>query len=198
MPRCQCSVFKRSFQWEPKIVWQSNFWCLLKHLVASICLRVTSSSCRSADHSSAFLRAPSHCPLKPYSPWAILCQTSVSRNQMYSVFPFLRRVHPTFLSYSKVNSSYFSFPNRSLSLISVRPATPTSLGEFWPNMQMYWNVSAALLFFGQSHKMSCSHERINHLFVSLYFSTRAEQQPPPTFSFRRRRRIFLDISLVDW
>ena len=40
----------------------------------------------------------------------------------------------------------------------------------WPNMQMYWNVSAALLFFGQSHKMSCSHERINHLFVSLSFS----------------------------
>ena len=40
----------------------------------------------------------------------------------------------------------------------------------WPNMQMYWNVSAALLFFGQSHKMSCSHERINHLFVSRRFS----------------------------
>ena len=51
--------------------------------------------------------------------------------------PPCTRVHPTFLSYSKANSSYFSFPNRSLSLISVRPATPTSLGEFWPNMQMY-------------------------------------------------------------
>ena len=53
--------------------------------------------------------------------------------------------------------------HRSLSFLWTRYS---QLLVGWPNMQMYWNVSAALLFFGQSHKMSCSHERINHLFVS--------------------------------
>ena len=43
---------------------------------------------------------------------------------------------------------------------------------------MYWNVSAALLFFGQSHKMSCSHERINHMFVSLCFTGHHQLFPP--------------------
>ena len=40
-------------------------------------------------------------------------------------------------------------------------------------MQMYWNVSAALLFFGQppSHKMSCSHERGSITCLFLWTTT---------------------------
>ena len=90
-------------------------------------------------------------------------------NQIFSV-PFLhcaclllffstaRWAHPT---------RRFSFSNRSLS--SLFDPLLQDLTARWPNMQMYWNVSTALLFFGQSHKMSCSHERgsITCLFLSV-------------------------------
>ena len=79
--------------------------------------------------------------------------------------PCFRSLYSTLLSKSKGDFLLLCLTDLSHSCWT-RYSQLLGLLVGWPNMQMYWNVSAALLFFGQSHKMSCSHERINHLFVS--------------------------------